>query len=337
MEKILTLVIPTYNMEKYLRKCLDSLVVSQESMELLEVLIINDGSVDNSLSIAKEFVQRYPHTFRVIDKENGNYGSCVNRGLKESTGKYIKILDADDSFENKYFEEFIVFLKNIDVDLIISGYNKVNETGDVVERHSFGFPSRTILDFREYCTMASVKQIQMHAVTYRTENLKRIKYRQTEGISYTDQEWIFIPLTTINHFSYFNQILYLYLVGREGQTMDDDVIVKSMNQYRKMIFSLVQEYETRPSVSDELDELLRFKLVDKIKFIYNRALLRKNLSLDFLSEFDSDLKNKSAMVYKITQDAGVYSLFPYKFINYYRKNKRYLPFYVNWIYRLIRG
>lgn len=98
MDKILTVVIPTYNMERYLRYCLDSLCVGRGS-DALEVLVINDGSTDSSSAIAHEYEQKSPGIFRVIDKENGNYGSCVNRGLTEAKGKYIKILDADDSFD----------------------------------------------------------------------------------------------------------------------------------------------------------------------------------------------------------------------------------------------
>lgn len=90
MEKLITIVIPTYNMEKYLDKCLTSLIVPDEYMELLEVLVVNDGSKDNSSAIAHRYEDKYPQTFRVIDKENGNYGSYVNRGLKEAAGKYIK-------------------------------------------------------------------------------------------------------------------------------------------------------------------------------------------------------------------------------------------------------
>ena len=90
MNKILTIIIPTYNMEKYLRRCLDSLIIDEEGMKQLEVLVINDGSKDSSSQIAHEYQDKYPDTFRVIDKENGNYGSCINRGLKEATGKYVK-------------------------------------------------------------------------------------------------------------------------------------------------------------------------------------------------------------------------------------------------------
>ena len=104
-EKLLTLVIPTYNMEKYLEKCLDSLLVSDnEMLKTLEVLIVIDGAKDGSSAIGHRYQDLYPDTFRVIDKENGNYGSCINRGLKEATGTFIKILDADDWFDTKNFE-----------------------------------------------------------------------------------------------------------------------------------------------------------------------------------------------------------------------------------------
>ena len=96
MEKVLSIIIPTYNMENYLHKCLDSLLVEDKNLrDALEVLVIIDGSKDRSSEIGHEYEEKYPGVFRVIDKENGNYGSCINRGLKEATGKYVKILDAN--------------------------------------------------------------------------------------------------------------------------------------------------------------------------------------------------------------------------------------------------
>lgn len=118
MNKILSIVIPTYNMEKLLEQCLSSLVV-KEHLDFLEVLVINDGSKDKSSQIAHHFEDKYPQTFRVVDKDNGNYGSCVNRGLKEATGKYIKILDADDSFETSVLDCYLAYLSKINTLLIL--------------------------------------------------------------------------------------------------------------------------------------------------------------------------------------------------------------------------
>ena len=113
MDKILTIIIPTYNMSEYLDTCLKSLIIKSN---LLEVLIINDGSKDNSLDIAKKYEKKYPHIFRTIDKPNGNYGSCVNRGLKEATGKYVKVLDADDKFNTESLTNLIDIASKTDVD-----------------------------------------------------------------------------------------------------------------------------------------------------------------------------------------------------------------------------
>lgn len=111
--KLLTIIVPSYNMEAYLANCLSSLIVKNELMLLLDILVINDGSEDRTSEIAHEFSEKYPEAVRVIDKANGNYGSCINRGLTEATGTFIKILDADDTFETVHFEQFIELLKNI--------------------------------------------------------------------------------------------------------------------------------------------------------------------------------------------------------------------------------
>ena len=95
-DKILTIIIPSYNMEKYLPKCLGSLIVAPELMERIEVIVVNDGSTDRTSEIAHEFAANYPQTFKVIDKSNGHYGSCINTALPIAVGTYIKILDADD-------------------------------------------------------------------------------------------------------------------------------------------------------------------------------------------------------------------------------------------------
>ena len=116
-------------MEDYLRQCLDSLIIADDLMQQLEVLVINDGSKDQSSAIAHEYSRKHPSTIFVIDKENGNYGSCINRGLKEATGKFIKILDADDSFDSAALAEFINQLRDTNADLVITNFSVVDSEG----------------------------------------------------------------------------------------------------------------------------------------------------------------------------------------------------------------
>ena len=130
MAKLLTIIIPTYNMEKYLRRCIDSLLVSEENRASLEVLVVNDGSRDASSAIGHEYEANYPQAIRVIDKDNGNYGSCINRGLKETTGKYVRILDADDYYLTENLNQFISMLKDTDADLLLTDMVSVYADGN---------------------------------------------------------------------------------------------------------------------------------------------------------------------------------------------------------------
>ena len=173
-------------METYLPYCLDSLLVNNHQ-ESLEVLIVNDGSKDSTLAIAQKYAADYPELFRVIDKRNGNYGSCINAALPLATGKYVKVLDADDSFDTANFELFIEFLNVTDADLVLSDFTWVdserNKLRDII--YSLG---KALLPMNEACIQEGFKNMEMHAVTYRTKMLIDAGYRQTEGISYTDQQ-----------------------------------------------------------------------------------------------------------------------------------------------------
>ena len=175
MGKLLSIIIPTYNMDKYLHKCLDSLVVSEKNMKRLEVLVINDGSKDSSSQIGHEYESKYPQTFRVIDKENGNYGSCINRGLKEAAGKYVKVLDADDYYDNLVFVKFINYLSDKDVDLIINDFCIVDEDDKVTETFTFPFATDRTFSLDDYYHVAS-DWLWHHGITYKREILTNMGF-----------------------------------------------------------------------------------------------------------------------------------------------------------------
>ena len=247
MEKILTIVIPTYNMQDYLRRCLDSLIVPEEQMQRLEVLVVNDGSKDNSSAIAHEYQDKYPDTFRVVDKENGNYGSCVNRGLKEATGKYIKILDADDWFDNIEFGKYLTVLSKLqyEIDMIVTSYtlqyasDKTSEKKKPVEVEYL-----KIYDFASFSFPAhhSSHMLVMHAITYRTELLRSNNYQQDTGISYTDMEYDMVPMLYVNKLLFVDINLYQYFLGREGQTVSQGVSSKNLKAYLKIYKTLSLKY-----------------------------------------------------------------------------------------------
>lgn len=300
MQNLLTIIIPTYNMQAYLHRCLDSLLVSDEKMQALEVLVINDGSKDASSAIAHEYEAKYPNTFRVIDKENGNYGSCVNRGLKEATGKYIKVLDADDWFNTANFEQYLQSLATTDADLVLSDFSIVDADTMVASlAYHPNLQKRRVYSFRA-CTLDEVGVYMMHAVTYRTDLLRSIDYVQTTGISYTDTEWSYNPLYAVKTMVYYDYNVYQYLVGREGQTMDPKVMMRTINHHEIIARSLIENEEKHPSegfahitIQRQIEYLL-------IKVYRTRLALQDQVSFnqEEMAAFDTYIKEHRPDMYR---------------------------------------
>lgn len=336
MEKILTIVIPTYNMQDYLRRCLDSLIVPEEQMKQLEVLVVNDGSKDNSSAIAHEYQDKYPDTFRLIDKENGNYGSCVNRGLREATGKYIKILDADDSFHNSNFRGYVDFLLQQNTDMVVNDYCIVDGKGNISSIKRYHIPENATEFNEQIRKIFNKKNFQMHAVAYKRDKLVAFGYQQTEGISYTDQEWIYTPLMTIQTISYFNKVLYKYLVGRSGQTMSPEILKKSVSQNQKCIVRILRDYSNMPALKNlALKEYLKDQAIVSLQTIYSSYLLfYRELDLEGLSCFDKELKAISLSMFSQSDSIRIPHT-TYSYIKYWHRHHRRpnsLWFQINLLY-----
>lgn len=338
-DKLLTILIPTYNMEAYLERCLQSLIVSSEQMAQLEVLVINDGSKDRSLEIARGFEKKCPQTYRVIDKDNGNYGSCINRGLKEATGKYIKVLDADDWFNNADFCRFLAVLKTMDVDMILSAYSVVDAQS---LQSNLAYQSQlqegVVYDFQSQ-RMSSVGTYTMHAITYRTELLRNIGYLQTEGISYTDQEWVYKPMYAIKSVTYLNLNLYQYLIGREGQTMDSNVMVKTIDHHEKVVYSLIENAKVHPASGLSLECFVYATNYLLTKIYKTRLVLQSadTFNHSALMELDEYVKSNLPFQYKALGRLILKKAMPIPYVAYWRIwGKRFPVDGIRNLYRTIR-
>jgi glycosyltransferase involved in cell wall biosynthesis len=302
-------------------------------MEKLEVLVINDGSTDNSSAIAHEYQDKYPDTFRVIDKENGNYGSCVNRGLKEAKGKYIKILDADDSFHTKNFISYLKEICQLDVDLIITNFSYVfaNKKAPNFET-TYNFPNEIIMSLSKISKGKDFTNIEMHAVTYRTDALRSIGYQQTEGLPYTDQEWMFWPMTTVKKVYYLPLNLYQYLVGREGQTVYDEF---NLDKFKKNIDVQkgILDIWKKNSNYGEAKIYLKNRIIYRMHYYYQpNILFRHQPAADVLRELDSYLESNFTDLYNLIGNTFIlHKKFPYRYVKAWRKKKKFgrFNFYKN--------
>ena len=327
MKKILTIIIPTYNMQDYLHKCLDSLIVEPDLMERLEVLVVNDGSKDNSSVIGHEYEIKYPKTFRFIDKENGNYGSCVNVGLAEAQGKFIKILDADDWFDTNGLIDLINRLSQLttDVDLVLTDYKIVNESGKELGICRQNIPQGVVFDFNNQ----NVTYYSMHMVTYRVDFLRSIGYCQTEGIFYTDNEWSDCPLYSIRKCIYYPCLVYVYLKGRVDQSTDSPVVISKLWQIEIVIKSLIENRARFEKEKKTLaDEHNLHSIMLLAATIYRAILVQKIPSekdLTYLIELDFYLNNNCHEVWQRLERLVLKKRFPIKYISYWRKKGKVHP------------
>jgi len=288
MNKTLTILIPTYNMEKYLDKCLASLIIDDPIlMSQLEVLVIIDGATDHSSEIAHDYENKYPNTFRVIDKENGNYGSCINRGLKDAAGKYIKVLDADDWFDTNNFKELLVFLQSRDEDVILSDFNIVRCDGTIQWMWNLQSPCGDVLKINNLSPL----HMSMHAVMHKTQNLRDHNYHQTEGISYTDTEWFYLPFAYTEAITYFNKPVYQYLVGREGQTVESITVAKKIDQPIAIARKMMSEYSNVKV--DNLHKKYLLGCIERILAFIYRCVLDEaecKYNVNILAKFDKEIR-----------------------------------------------
>lgn len=331
MDKLLSIIIPAYNMEKYLDRCLSSLIVNDVIMKRLEVLIINDGSKDRTSEIAHSYERQFPETFHVIDKENGHYGSCINRGLLEARGSYVKILDADDYFCLE-FTDYLDYLQRTDVDLVLTDSIIRDNNGLELARWTLPLQPNKTLQVSDL-HKSKIACLDHFRITYRTRLLKEMNYRQTEGISYTDLEWASLPICHISSIRYFPKTVYCYIQGRAGQSVDITYRKQNMWMENKVVLHLAQQYETlKQGLQQDNASLFKVFISTFIAGVYQHYLILfpHDLDISDLSRFDAKLQQISEELYESVN--GVKEVKKFGTFYYirdfratgYRKQPRYL-------------
>lgn len=277
--KQLSIIIPAYNMEAYLPQCVESILRAPSRMGL-DVIIVNDGSRDKTLQIAKQYADRFSSTIRVVDKENGNYGSAINAGLEVAEGEYVKILDADDTFYGSGIAELLTSLRKVQgVDMIVTPFIEVGKHSE--RRVEYNIYSRKVYKYDQIYDADTIfadgviRFFMMHGVCYRTALLREMAYKQSEGISYTDQEWVFYPLFKVKTIAFSNTPIYRYNTAREGQTMDMNVQMRSLSHLVTVTEALARYYiaEANAIESPARKRFLQNILADRIKIVYRKYLL----------------------------------------------------------------
>ncbi|HFU4378204.1 TPA: glycosyltransferase family 2 protein, partial [Streptococcus suis] len=234
MEKILSISVAAYNVEKYLENLIES-VVQSKYIDKIELLIINDGSKDSTQKIAETYANRFPKSVFAIDKENGNYGSTVNKSLSIATGKYFKLLDGDDWYNTRDLDKLIETLEKNDVDLAVTNYTQVIEGGEKITSNVEGVEFGRIYKFNE----VKLPNLGMWSLTYKTELLRQCDLELPTGISYTDMIYSVYPMSIVSSVIILDFDVYQYRIGRDGQTVSPASVIKSIDQLLQVNYELI--------------------------------------------------------------------------------------------------
>lgn len=223
MSKILTISVAAYNVEAFIRENIESMLIN-EIIDDLEIIIVDDGGKDNTLSIAKEYQALYPNSIKAIHKENGGYGSTVNYSVSIATGKYFKLLDGDDWFDNKGLVRLVNELKKEDADVVVTDFFKGPQKDDlVIEKAKTIEPNKIIIlkDISRSC-----EGFGMWALAFKTSILKECGLKLPEHRLYTDQIFCTVPFSCVKTIKYLPFGTYCYRVDRNGQSVSKESRIK---------------------------------------------------------------------------------------------------------------
>lgn len=263
--KLLTVVVPVYNTEHYLRRCLDS-VLCGEIADALEVIAVNDGSTDASPALLRDYAARWPGCFVLIDRENGGHGAAVNAGLAAATGRYVRVLDSDDWLDTPGFLRLMSRLGDCREDLIVTPYTQeYAESGAEVP---WDYP---YLEDGQVCTMEDVdwregmNYFTLASSVWRTELLRASGLRLPEKCSYVDMIYNLWPIPYVRSLRYFNIPVYRYFLGRPGQSMEPAVMRRQLPMHEAVLFRLASYYDavssTLPPGARRYMELMLFYML----------------------------------------------------------------------------
>lgn len=322
----LSIIIPVYNAENYLRKCLDSLL-NQNTKYAFEVILVNDGSKDNSLNILEEYSKK-DSKFKIITQENKGISGARNTGLNNSSGKYVGFIDNDDYITDNYIQKLLDRALTCDADIVKCNYtNFYGETGEIAGtvRHSDcsinGYMGEKILEFKGYIWSGIIKREIW-------EN-----FRFPLGFWYEDSITRLIIMRKCKKFEYIDESLYFYNIhsNNASKKVWNKSNIKSLDQF--FLIKKLVEYGEKIGLPNDIT-LYEILLWEYTTVLYQRTRkLPKNIKKDifymaceFIKKYEHDIdkydfsqkymikstKNNNYIQYKMI---SLYNLFNVKINN----------------------
>ena len=257
-KKTLTFVVPAYNMTEYLERCIMSLIAAKRNDDI-EVLIVDDGSSDGTLEMAQKFEARYPGIVRAIHQENKGHGGAVNTGIAAASGMYVKVVDADDWVGPESLEQVMAVLREEadstePIDMLVTNYvyDKVGKRNKHVVNFRHAMKAGERLTWNDLGHFGLAEYILMHALTYRTAVVRESGMQLPEHTFYVDFIYAYQPFPWVKTMKYLDTPFYHYFIGRDGQSVQTDVMIRRVDQLRLVNQRMVEATPEPGTVPDGL-------------------------------------------------------------------------------------
>lgn len=245
--KYISFAIPCFNSQNYMSRAIDSLLTGKDEVE---ILIVNDGSRDQTSEIAHEYMENYPDIVRVIDKENGGHGDAVNAGLGAAQGKYFKVVDSDDWVDEEALKRILTLIRNLEedgeqIDMLVSNfvYEKTGASHKKCVHYRNALPQDEIFRWDDIGHFRLDQYILMHSVIYRTDLLKLIQMKLPKHTFYVDNIYVYYPLPHVRKIYYLDIDFYRYFIGRDDQSVNEKNMIARADQQIYDTKTMIDMYE----------------------------------------------------------------------------------------------
>lgn len=301
--KLLSIAIPCYNSEDYMRNCIESLLPGGDEVE---IIIVDDGSTkDNTAKIADEYAARYPGIVKAVHQENGGHGEAVNMGLKNATGLYFKVVDSDDWVDAQSYQKVLQKLSELVhdgnmIDMMICNYvyEKQGAKRKKTVRYTTAFPQDQIFTWSDVKRFHLGQYILMHSVIYRTRMLKDCGLELPKHTFYVDNIFVYYPLPYVKTLYYMDIDLYRYFIGRSDQSVNEQVMIGRVDQQIKVNKIMIDQYDLKAIQNPKLRKYM-ISYLDIMMTVSSIMLIRSGT-------LESLQKKKDLWQYLKKKDAGLF-------------------------------
>ena len=247
--KLITFTVPCYNSAAYMDRCVETLLPAGEEAE---IILVDDGSKDDTGKIADAYAEKYPTIVRVIHQENGGHGEGVNQGIRNATGVYFKVVDSDDWLDTDALQQVLAELRahlndEQPLDLMMANYvyeHVADNTQNVVDYKGI-LPEGRVFTWKEIGKFPPSKNILMHSVIYRTEMLRACQLELPKHTFYVDNIFVYQPLPAVKSIYYMDVDLYRYFIGRADQSVNEKVMVTRVDQQVRVTKLMIDSHNLK--------------------------------------------------------------------------------------------